>query len=311
MSNAAASLPATATRLVTDAGMETDLIFHHGLDLPDFAAFPLLDSAAGRAHLSDYYDGFAAIAAAAGAGLLLEGPTWRANPDWGTRLGYAAAALGRVNRASIKFLAGLRDRYAERYDPRIGQIRVSGMLGPRGDGYQPGAWFSAEEAAEYHGAQLAAFAAAGADQAAALTLTSVDEAIGIVQAADAVRLPIGISFTVETDARLPDGTSLADAIAAVDAVAAPDYFMINCAHPDHIAPALAEPGSWRERIHGVRYNSSTRSHAELDEAEELDEGDPGELAGRHAALCGRLPAVRIVGGCCGTDSRHVAALWGV
>ena len=302
----AVSLPQLHGRpMVTDGGMETDLIFHHGIDLPHFAAFPLLESARGQALLADYYDGYAAIARRAGAGLVLESPTWRANPDWGSRLGYSAADLARANTAAIALLARLR----ERYETTITDIVVSGMVGPQDDGYQPGQLPSADEAAAYHRPQIDAFAQAGADMVSALTLTSTGEAIGIVQAARAAGLPETISFTVATDGRLPGGPSLAQAIAEVDDAAGPDYFMVNCAHPTHIEPALAEPGPWRERLVGVRYNASAKSHAELDQATELDEGSPRLLAAAHAQLSPLLPRLSVVGGCCGTDARHVAALW--
>jgi homocysteine S-methyltransferase len=292
--------------------METDLIFHHGVELPDFAAFPLLDTAGGRGLLTRYYDGYATIAQQASAGLLLEAPTWRANPDWGTRLGYSAADLARVNTAAITLLAGLRERYTATLG--IGTILISGMIGPRGDSYAAGR-LDPHEAAGYHGAQLEAFAAAGADLATALTLTDVPEAIGIVQAARAVGLPIAISFTVETDGRLPSGPTIADAITTVDATAAPDYYLINCAHPTHIRTGLSQPGTrgqagtWIDRIIGIRANASAKSHAELDDAEHLDEGDIGTLAAAQADLTAALPALTILGGCCGTDHRHVAALW--
>jgi S-methylmethionine-dependent homocysteine/selenocysteine methylase len=291
--------------MVTDGGMETDLIFHHGVDLPLFAAFPLVDTPAGRSLLTAYYDEYAAIARRAGAGLMLESATWRANPDWGGRLGYSPADLARVNRDAISMLAELRERY--RGD--LADVVISGMVGPRGDGYQPGEEPGPDEAADYHAAQIEALAAAGADIVSAYTLTSIGEAIGIVRAASSAGVPAAISFTTETDGRLPGGESLAEAITRVDAAARPAYFQVNCAHPVHVAAALAEPGSWRERIYGVRYNASTRSHAELDEAADLDEGDIGLLAGRHRQLAAGLPALAIVGGCCGTDARHVEALW--
>ena len=293
-------------RMVTDGGMETDLIFHHGVDLPQFAAFPLLESARGQELLADYYHGYAAIARRAGAGLVLESPTWRANPDWGRRLGYSPADLARVNTSAIAFLAQLRDRYAA----TIADIVVSGLVGPQGDGYQPGQLPSPQQAAAYHRPQIDAFARAGADMVGALTLTSTGEAIGIVRAARAAGLPVAISFTVETDGRLAGGIPLARAITEVDDAAGPDYFMVNCAHPSHIAPALAEPGGWRERIAGVRYNASAKSHAELDQDTGLDDGDPRLLAAGHAQLVPLLPRLSVVGGCCGTDARHVAALWG-
>ncbi|HEY2273316.1 MAG TPA: homocysteine S-methyltransferase family protein [Jatrophihabitantaceae bacterium] len=292
-------------RTVTDGGMETDLIFSKGIDLPEFAAFPLLESTDGRAALTDYFAGFAAIALAADADLMLEGATWRANPDWGAKLGYDAAALDRVNRSSIAFLQGLRDSFA------VPSTRVGGTVGPRGDGYRPGARIDPDEAADYHRPQLQAFAAAGADVATAYTLTDPGEAIGVVRAARAAGVPVAISFTLETDGRLPAGTTLAAAIGAVDASDPPDYFLVNCAHPTHIAPALAEPGEWRARIFGLRANASRRSHVELDEATELDDGDPAELAATQAEIEALLPNLTIVGGCCGTDTRHVAALHGV
>ena len=222
-------------RYVTDGGMETDLIFHHGVDLPEFAAFPLLDSVEGRSRLELYYDDYAAIAAQAGAGLILEAPTWRANPRWGARLGYDAESLARVNRAAIALLERLRARYSL----TVADVIISGMIGPRDDGYSAAQRLEPAEAAEYHAPQLEAFASAHADMAAAYTLADAGEAIGIVRAARAAGLPIAISFTVETDGRLPSGSTIADAIAAVDQAAPPDYYLINCAHPTHIARGWA------------------------------------------------------------------------
>lgn len=293
--------------MVTDGGLETDLIFHHGLDLPDFAAFPLVESDDGRSLLESYYDGYAAVARAAGAGLMLESATWRASPDWGARLGYSIADLSRVNAAAITMLARLRERYAKDVD----DIVVSGQIGPRGDGYRPGAAVEPDEAAEYHRPQIEAFAVAGADMVTAYTLTDVGEAEGIVVAARAAGMPVAISFTVEIDGRLPGGDGLVDAITTVDDAGGPDYFLLNCAHPSHVAPALAQPGEWHERIVGIRHNASAKSHAELDEATELDEGDPAALAAGHERLAPLLPRLTIVGGCCGTDVRHVARLWNV
>jgi homocysteine S-methyltransferase len=307
----AAASPATRVpdlrnrRYVTDGGMETDLIFHHGVDLPEFAAFPLLDSPEGRLLLERYYDDYAAIAAAADAGLILEAPTWRANPRWGARLGYDTEDLARVNRAAIALLDRLRARYAR----TAGDVIISGMVGPRDDGYSADQRLDPADAAEYHAPQLAAFASADTDMATAYTLTDVGEAIGIVQAARAVGLPIAISFTVETDGRLPSGATIDGAITAVDQAAPPDYFLINCSHPTHIERGLGDDGPWRHRIAGIRANASAKSHAELDEAEQLDEGDMGALVAGQARLTQSLPALSILGGCCGTDHRHVAALW--
>jgi homocysteine S-methyltransferase len=293
--------------LVTDGGLETSLIFHHGVDLPHFAAFPLLADPAGRALLEEYFGGYAAIAAAAGAGLILESATWRANPDWAAKLGYSGERLAEVNRDAIAMLLTLR----ERYRATVPEIAVGGMVGPRGDGYQANQIMVPEQAADYHTAQIAAFAQAGAELVTAYTLTHPGEAAGVVLAARAAGLPVAVSFTVETDGRLPDGSSLGEAVRLTDELASPDYFLVNCAHPTHIERGLGEPAPWQDRIRGLRPNASTRSHAELDEAEELDDGDPAELATDHQRLAARLPGLEIVGGCCGTDARHVAAMWGV
>jgi S-methylmethionine-dependent homocysteine/selenocysteine methylase len=307
-----------SARYVTDGGLETDLIFHRGLDLPEFAAFPLVDTEDGRWLLTRYYDAYAEVAAKAGAGLLLEAPTWRANWDWAAKVGYAdPVSLDRVNRAAVELLQGLRDRY--RSELGLTDVRVGGLHGPRGDGYVAGDDVDPDEAADYHAAQARSAAAAGADQVTALTLTGPGEAIGFVRAVRDAGLPAAVGFTVETDGRLPDGTTLREAIARVDEEAAPDYYLVNCAHPSHVAPGLlddtdgdpARGSAWLGRIEGLRPNASRMSHAELDAAPELDEGDPAELAAGVDALRASLPALRVVGGCCGTDSRHVAALWGV
>jgi homocysteine S-methyltransferase len=301
-----APLPQLSGRpMVTDGGLETDLVYHHEVDLPDFAAFPLIDDDRGRELLLRYYGEYVDIARRAGAGLQLETPTWRASRDWGDRLGYSAAGLRRVNREAVEMLVQLRDRAG------IEPLLVSGSLGPRGDGYVAGEEVDPDDAAAYHAPQIEAFAEAGADLVTVLTLTGTGEAIGIVRAARSAGLPVAVSFTVEVDGGLPDGTPLAAAVTAVDADAAPDYFMVNCAHPSHIAPGLAGGGDWRSRVVGIRANASASSHEELDAATELDEGDPVELARAQDALRSSLPNLTLVGGCCGTDARHVAAMWGV
>ena len=300
-----APLPQLSGRpMVTDGGLETDLIYHHGVDLPDFAAFPLVDDEHGRGLLMRYYGEYVDIAKRAGAGLQLETPTWRASGDWGDRLGYPGAELRRLNRDSVALLKRLRDR------AELEPLLVSGCVGPRGDGYVAGDVVDPDVAAAYHAPQIEAFAEAGADLVTVLTLTGTGEAVGIVRAARSAGLPVAVSFTVELDGRLPDGTSLPAAIAEVDAEAPPDYFMINCAHPSHIAPGLTGDGDWRSRIVGLRANASARSHEELDAATELDEGDPAELARAQDTLRPRLPNLALIGGCCGTDARHVAAMWG-
>jgi S-methylmethionine-dependent homocysteine/selenocysteine methylase/RimJ/RimL family protein N-acetyltransferase len=288
---------------VTDGGLETDLIFNRGFELPCFAAFPLLDDADGTQALRDYFAGYVAIARDRGAGLVLDTPTWRANRDWGERLGYDGPRLADVNRRAVSFAAELREESG-----LDGPVVINGVVGPRGDGYVPGELMSATEAKDYHGEQIGSFAGTEADMVSAITLNYAEEAIGVARAAAAHGLPVVISFTVETDGRLATGQPLGEAIAQVDEATggAPAYYMVNCAHPTHFADVLE--GQWTWRIAGVRANASRMSHAELDEADELDAGNPQELAAGYVQLRDRLPSLTVVGGCCGTDERHVNAV---
>ena len=283
---------------LTDSGLETDLVFNVGRDLPEFAAFPLLDDEEGRAALTRYFAEHLDIAAGAGRGIVLEAPTWRASSGWGSLLGYSAAALRRVNEEAVALLVGLRQ------DATV-PVVVSAAIGPQGDGYRPSTYLSADEARDYHRPQLEALAASDADMAHAMTMTYVAEAVGVTRAAAEVGLPIAVSFTVETDGALPDGTSLADALRATDLATdgGPVYYGINCAHPTHL---VLEDGLARLRC--LRANASVMSHDELDEAEVLDAGDPQELAGQYVALRERHPQLTVLGGCCGTDARHVRAI---
>ena len=287
---------------LTDGGIETSLIFHDGLDLPYFAAFLLLRDAAGRATPRRYYTRYARIARAAGVGFVLESPTWRASPDWGAKLGYSDAALAHANRAAIALMRELRAEFEAPGTPMV----VSGCVGPRGDGYDPGEVMSPEVAEAYHTQQIAAFAEAGADMVTAITMTNANEAVGVAGAAQRAGLPVVISFTLETDGRLPTAQSLRAAIEQVDAATdrGPAYYMINCAHPTHFEEVLSG-GAWLERLRGLRANASRRSHAELDAAPDLDAGDPVELGGQYGALRRRHPQINVLGGCCGTDHRHV------
>lgn len=294
--------PLEGGTFITDGGMETTLIFQQGLELPEFASFVLLDDPDGVEALRAYFRPYIALARERGVGILLDTPTWRANADYGERLGYTPERLADVNRRAVDLLEELRAE-ADGRPPLV----ISGCIGPRGDGYAVGEELSPEEAEAYHRPQIATFAGTTADLVSALTLTYADEAIGVVRAARAVGLPVVISFTVETDGRLPSGQPLGEAIAAVDKATdgAPAYFMVNCAHPAHFEHVLDPGRPWAARIRGVRANASTKSHAELDESEELDAGDPRDLGERYRSLKERLPNLTVVGGCCGTDHSHV------
>jgi S-methylmethionine-dependent homocysteine/selenocysteine methylase len=288
---------------LTDAGIETTLIFHEGLELPYFAAFHLLRDKKGTEALRNYYIRHAAIARDNGTGFILESATWRASADWGDKLGYTPEQLDEANRKAVTLLHELKAELETDRSPMV----ISGCVGPRGDGYDPGTIMGVEEAEAYHARQISVLAEAEVDLVTAITMTNTNEAIGMTRAAQAVGLAVVISFTVETDGRLPSGESLKQAIETVDRATdgGPAYFMINCAHPTHFERQLASGTAWVDRIRGLRANASKRSHAELDEATELDDGDPIELAAQYRDLRRRFRHINVLGGCCGTDHRHI------
>lgn len=291
---------------LTDGGLETTLIFHEGIELPYFAAFDLLKNDAGFERLRGYYRRYAGIARDQEMGMVLESPTWRANPDWAAKLGYNVVTLADANRQAIGLMLEIRDEFETVHTP----MPISGNLGPRGDGYRIDARMTAAQARDYHRTQIETFAQTDADMVAAFTMTYPEEAIGIVLAARDAQMPVAISFTLETDGKLPSGDALQHAIEHTDAEtgAYASYFMINCAHPTHFERELQRGGKWIQRIRGLRANASRRSHAELDESTDLDAGNPVELAREHRAVHGLLPKLSVIGGCCGTDHRHVAAM---
>jgi S-methylmethionine-dependent homocysteine/selenocysteine methylase len=290
---------------LTDGGLETELIFHDGIDLPLFASFDLLKDEAGTERLRTYYARYVELARARGLGAVLETPTWRASPRWAGEIGYSDEQLVEMNRKAVALLEEVRDAAGDGTP-----IVISGNLGPQDDAYSPTTSLTPEEAQAYHATQVGIFAGTAADQITAMTVTYVEEAIGIVRAAREAGMPVVISFTVETDGRLPSGQGLAEAIAACDAATedGPGYYMVNCAHPSHFDAVLEEDAAPLSRIRGVRANASMLSHAELDEATELDEGDPADLGARYAALRAAQPQINVLGGCCGTDHRHVEAI---
>ena len=299
-------LPQLDRMFLTDAGLETDILFNRGIDLPHFASITLVGTEQGRQALDAYFRGFIDLSRQFGTGFILESATWRASPDWAEPLGLTMTQLDDLNRAAISMLIALRDEYRNDKLPMV----VSGCIGPRGDGYDPGRIMSVEEAETYHAHQAGLFAQAGADMLSAITMTNIVEAVGIAKAAKAIGIPAVISFTVETDGRLPTGDELSTAISMVDEASDeyPAYYMINCAHPTHFAATMDDCAEWTSRIRGIRANASRCSHAELDAMTELDIGDPQDLAALYRGLCTRFPQITVLGGCCGTDLRHVAAI---
>ncbi|GJD54038.1 hypothetical protein OPKNFCMD_6818 [Methylobacterium crusticola] len=307
MANVSKELPQVRGGIfLADGGLETTLVFLKGIDLPSFAAFPLVLSEAGRETLTRYFAPYLAEAKRRGVGFILDTPTWRANPDWAEKLGLGLDDLLEANHRAVTFAAELRDKAGV---PSI-SIVLNGVIGPRGDGYVVGSAMTADEAARYHRPQIEALRDGGADMVSAITMTYAEEAVGIARAARACGMSVALSFTVETDGRLPSGQDLKAAIEETDAATGntPAYYMINCAHPDHFRGALASGEPWLNRILGIRANASRKSHAELDVSTELDIGDPAELGRQYRDLRSHLPNLRVFGGCCGTDHRHIAAI---
>lgn len=287
---------------LTDAGIETVLVYSEGLDLPQFASFPLLQQGEGRAAIRRYFDGLLDEAKRQGSGFVLDTATWRASQGWASALGLAPEEIDAANRAAVDFARDLRSARPDQ------EILINGVLGPHGDAYAPDRVLSPDEAQDYHARQIAVLDDAGVDLVSAMTISSTGEAIGIARAAQEEGCPVVLSFTVETDGRLISGKSLADAIAETDAATDgfPLWYGINCAHPDHFRATLSGP--WVGRIGVLRANASRLSHAELDVMTALDSGDPDALAADYRGLLGLMPGLHVLGGCCGTDLRHVAAI---
>lgn len=302
-----ANLPQLSGDLfLTDGGIETTMLFHEGLDLPHFAAFHLLNNSDGQEAFRKYFHNHCAIAKKYKVGFILEAVTWRASLDWAQKLGYSKAGLDEMLHKAVEFLIPFRDEY-ENEDTKI---VISGCIGPRGDGYVPGELMSINEAEDYHSMQIETLSKTSADMLTVLTLNYVDEAIGIARAAKSHNMPAVISFTVETDGKLPTGQSLKEAIEQVEKETdqSPVYYKINCAHPTHFENIVSTGEPWLQKIRSLRANASSCSHAELDEAEELDEGNPEELGAQYRQLREYLPNLNVLGGCCGTDHRHIEAI---
>jgi homocysteine S-methyltransferase len=300
------SLPQLSGDLfLADAGIETDLIFNHGIEIRQFAAHTLLPDVKGRQAVVNYFRGFLSLAREQNAGFVLDTQTWKAHPHWARDLDASDAELREANRDSVELIAGLREEYADNAKP----IVLNGVIGPRGDAYAPEVGVAADEAEAYHAKQVGWLAETEVDMISAVTFTQPEEAIGLVRAARRASLPVAISFTVETDGRLPGGSTLKEAILSVDEAtgSATAYFMVNCAHPEHFSSVL-EDADWARRIRGLRCNASRKSHEELDQSESLDCGDPVELGQQYKAIVETMPWLNLFGGCCGSDLRHVTEI---
>lgn len=287
---------------LSDGGIETDLIFNHGIEIPEFAAHTLLPDETTRMAVADYFRAYLSMARDLDVGYILDAPTWKAHMHWAESLGANADQLRVANHDSVAFIAGLRDEFADNPKPVV----LNAFIGPQGCAYAPETEVAANQSEDYHARQIGWLAETEVDMITAMTFTQSDEAIGVVRAARTAGLPVVVSFTVETDGRLPNGELLGEAIVAVDDATDSNaaYFMVNCAHPDHFSH-LFQGQAWTRRIRGLRCNASRMSHEELDNCEELDAGNPVELGEQYRALAAHLPWLNIFGGCCGSDLRHI------
>lgn len=291
---------------LTEGGIGTTLIHKVGVDLPHFATYALLQTEAGTALLRRCFAPYFETARRHDAGIIVDSNTWRASRDWGDRLGYSKPALAEANHKAIRLLEDFRSEYQTPMTPVV----ISACMGPRGSAYSASTRMTLAEALAYHREQVETLAGTTADVISAMTMNDPVEAAAIALAAREFDMPAVVSFTVETDGRLITGATLAEAVRFVDDATDgyPAYYMLNCAHVTHFEQALADGGEWVERLRGLRSNSSAKSHAELDEASTLDEGDPETLGRQYRALLARFPHINIVGGCCGTDERHASCI---
>lgn len=288
---------------LTEGGQETEIMYKHGHELPEFAMYPLLDNFQAMADLRGMYARVLDAAAAHGFVPMMAGLDYRASPDWGQKLGYSRASLAD---ALLQCIAILRE-VAAPYAGHIPRIFIGGMVGPRGDAYQLNKTISADEAEEYHSFQLEVLSRARVDYATAMTFNNVPEAVGVARAARRIGVPLHVSFTLNSDHRLKSGPTLKQAIESTDAEAGdarPDFYGINCSHPLEFEPAL-EPGAWMERVRMLRPNASAMEKIELCKIGHLEDGDPQDLGARMGDLARRYPHIDIWGGCCGTWDRHL------
>ena len=290
-------------RYLAEGGQETELMYGHGFDLPEFALFPLLDNPAAAAKLTAMYRAVLDVAVRHRLGVLLGGLDYRASPDWAERLGFDAAQLAEYQIRSIDFLR----QVSQPYRKRLPHILVAGCVGPQGDAYHRNEAVTETSAQAYHSTQMANLAAADVDVVEAMTFTSAEEAIGVIRAARAHDLPIVVSFMIDSAGAADGSWSFRKMIETVDS--ATDgyalFYGINCSHPVEFEPQLAEPGEWLDRIGLLRPNASAKDKTELCQIGHLERGDPADLALRMERLAERMPDVRIWGGCCGTWDEHL------
>ena len=291
---------------LTEGGTETEVMYKWGFDLPEFAMFPLLDDPEADTVIRNMYRRYLDVAAEQGVGVLLNGHDYRASPDWGAKLGYSAEGLQQMQRRTIQFLDEMRAEYAD----RVTDVYIAACIGPRGDAYGTGGEITADEAEDYHSVQLHNLDGTAADMAVAATFNNIPEAIGVIRAAKGAGMPIGVSLTLTPEGRLRSGPTLREAVETVDEVTAgaAAWFGTNCSHPLEFEPAIADAGPWLDRLRYIRPNAAKMDKIALCSLGHLEDGDPEELGEQMGDVVRRLPRADIIGGCCGTDERHLSEI---
>lgn len=290
---------------LTEAGTETEVLYKEGYELPHFAMWTLLDNPEAMERIGDMYRRYLDVAAENETGIVLCGFDYRASPDWAALLDVDRDGLREVIHRGIGFLRDVSDPYRD----RVPHILLGGSIGPRGDAYSRGEPVTADSAEEYHSFQIACLKEAGADIACAHTFNNIPEAVGVARAARAEGLPLAMYFSLDSSSRLNTGPSLRDAVIETDSQTgnAPLFYGLNCSHPVEFEPAL-EPGDWIDRLRSIRPNASKMEKIALCKLGHLEDGDPDELGAQMGDLARRYPHMDIMGGCCGTDERHLSRI---
>ena len=291
---------------LTEGGSETEIMYKWGFELPEFEMYPLLDNPQADEIIRNMFRRYFEVAAQHDTGMLLNGHDYRASPDWGAKLGYSPEALRNMQHRVIDFLDGMRAEYAD----RVSDVYIAACIGPRGDAYGSGGEITADEAEDYHSVQLKNLDGTAADMAVAATFNNVPEAIGVIRAANGAGRPIGVSLTLTPEGRLRSGPGLGEAIETIDEATdgGAAWFGTNCSHPLEFEPALAEQGPWLDRLRYIRPNAARMDKIALCSLGHLEDGDPVELGGQMGEVARRLPRADIIGGCCGTDERHLSEI---
>jgi len=304
MLNVQCKLPGPGSKtFLTEGGIETHMQYKKGYELPHFCLFDLMNDPKAVADLRAYHERIIEVALTHKVGMVLDGVHYRSSRDWGKLLGYSSESLAEIVTEGIEFYKAL----AREFETADSPMPISGVVGPRGDAYDVGRVMGADEAEEYHAEQIHTMKMAGADFITALTFNQVDEAVGLVRAAQKSDLPVVVSFSLGDDGTLKTGPAFGEAIEAVDQATdnGPAYYMINCTHPVDFAPAFDVPGDWTNRLGGIRPNASSLDHGVLCQLGHLEEGDPDELGQQMADMARRFPQINVWGGCCGTDYEHI------